>query len=241
MPLHPDPLRVYLAHDGEMPDWETASCYIRCAPGCVAVERLKAPEKQGSLYIPSRAQHTYHDEEDDPVAGFEPSLGVVLSAGLGCWLQPGMVVIMRDGDGLEFAEFKAGGYTANQPVTLFGRVVPEGEDEQDPGYIEELPWEESLLAVVQDMDIRQMTGRNILLERDANELNRKTEGGVILPDVASENAASEAIVLMTGELVSDCKPGDRVLYHPMACLDFYDPDNKARRVVREMAILAVVE
>jgi len=238
LPLQLDPLRIHLDYDPkQFPDWEAGSRNIKAMPGCVVCEALSPAEKIGSLYVPDRVKHTYY-EDDEPFAGFEPSLGVVLSAGLGCWLKPGQIVVMRDGDGLEFDEFSAGDYQSKQPVRFFGIIVP--EECLEPGYVEEMPWEESILAVVENMDIKQMTGKNILLERDEDDLSRKTDGGLILPDVVSENATSIATVVMTGELVNGCKVGDRVVYHPLGTLDFYDEAHKNRRVVREMAILAVV-
>jgi co-chaperonin GroES (HSP10) len=231
-----DPLRIYLSHDGSLPDWKLASQSIRCLPGCVAVERLAAPEKQGSLYLPSRAKHTYYDDDDEPIAGFEPSVGIVLQTGAGVSVSPGQVVIIRDGDGLEFEHFKACGYIANSPVMMFGIIVPDGSD---PGYVESLPWDESILGVVEGMQIREMTGKNVLLERDECDVSRKTESGLYLPDGSAENVSSEATVKMAGPLVTQCKPGDRVFYHPMGCLDFYNPENSRERVVREQAILAV--
>lgn len=243
MPLSPDPLRIYLAYDEQnIPDWKAATMAIRCAPGCVAVERLQAPERQGALYIPSRAQHTYY-EDDDPVAGFEPSVGIVLSAGVGVCLSPGQIVIMHDGDGVEFEDFQAGAYKSTNPVMVFGVIVPDDVNGRTPppGYVEELPWEESILGVVEGMDIKGMTGKNVLLERDHDDSERKTEGGVILPDVVAENAASEATVLKVGPDVRQCKPGDRVFYHPLGCNEFYDPQNRRLRVVRELAILMVTK
>lgn len=240
MPFNPDPLLIYLKHDPELPDWQLAAKTLKAFPGVCVVERLSLSEKIGSLYIPDRAHYTYY-EDDDPVAGFEPSVGVVLAAGLGVPLFPGQVVIIRDGDGLEFEDFEAGPYKSKNPVLFFGRVVPEGEDEQPPGYIEDMPYEECISGVVEGMDIKQMLGKNILLERDEDDVSRKTDSGIHLPDVVSENAASEATVKMVGDDVKGCKAGDRVIYHPLACLDFYDPENKRLRVVREMAILSVVE
>lgn len=240
MPIAYDPLLIYLQHDQEdLPDYEAACWSIKAAPGIVACETIASAKKVGSLYIPDRVSYTYY-EDDEPQAGFEPSLGMVISVGQGCWLTPGQIVIMRDGDGLEFEEFETQGYKAKNPIRFFGMIVPEGEDEKEPGYIEELPWEESLLGVVEGMDIKCMTGRNVLLERDEDDVDRKLDSGLVLPDVVSENAQSIATVKMTGELVSGCKVGDRVVYHPMACLDFYDPENKRLRVVRERAILAVI-
>lgn len=247
-----DPLLIYLKHDqDDLPDFEAASRAISAAPGIVVCETLRGSDKVGSLYIPDRVSYTYY-EDDEPFAGFEPSLGMVLAAGEGCWLTPGQIVIMRDGDGLEFEEFHAGDYHSKQPVRFFGMIVPEGEDEREPGYIEKLPWEESLLGVVEGMDIKCMTGRNILLERDEDDVDRKLDSGLILPDVVSENAQSIATVKMhgdglrhffkvdrTGE-VRKIQEGDRVVYHPMASLDFYDPENRRLRAVREMAVLAVI-
>lgn len=239
MPFDPDPLLIYLQYDSELPDWQTASKYLACLPGVVAVERLSVPEKLGSLYLPDRAVHTYY-EDDDPVAGFEPSVGVVLSAGCGVDLEPGQVVIIRDGDGVEFEDFHAGSYRAKNPVLFFGVIVPQGEDEREPGYVEDMPYDECILGVVEGMDIKEMTGKNILLERDEDDVTRKTDSGIYLPDVAAENASSEAVVKMIGSGVTQCKPGDRVLYHPLGCNDFYDPENKRLRVVRELAVFSVI-
>lgn len=229
MPLELDPLRIYLDYDeSQVPDISKSD--IKCLPGCVAVEMLTVSEKIGSLYLPQRAKQTYHDD-DDPVAGFEPSLGIVLDCG-GPGLQKGQIVIVRDGDGLEISEGRFGDYRSSGPVRFFGLVVPDGMGD---GYVEDLPWEESILATYDNKVIRPL-GRNVLLKRD--EAVREISG-FLLPDVVSDGP-TEATVEAVGELVRGCKPGDRVLYHPLATLDFYDAENKNRRMVREKAIFAVI-
>jgi co-chaperonin GroES (HSP10) len=242
IPVLLDPTRIHLGADmSDLPDWEMASKAVRALPGVCVVEMLGAPEMSaGGLYIPERAKYTYYDD-DEPFAGFEPSIAVVLSAGFGVDLEPGDMVLVRDGDGLEFPLLKCKGYASKRAVRFFGRVVPDPQEHrQGPGYIEDLPWEESIVGVYKDMQIAQMTGFNILLERDADDIDRRTESGLILPDSAGENIASEAVVKMIGGKVTQCKPGDRVVYHPMACIDFFDSDNPRLRVVREMAVLTVV-
>lgn len=238
MPFELDPNQIYLGFDPNIwPDWQTASRHIRCVPGIVAVEMLAAPEKLGSLYIPQRATRT-HYEDDEPVGGFEPSLGVVLSGDL----EPGTVVICRDEDGLEFEQFSCGSYKSKNPVRFFGLVGVDGQESDD---IEVLPWEESILATMEiRMDtahIKRMTGNNILIERDADELDRTTEGGLVLPDAVSQNNTCEGTVLMVGPEVRDVCPGDRVLYHPSGKQDFYDPDNKRLRIIRRLAVQAILE
>lgn len=232
MPLTLDPLRIFLQFDEEkIPDISGVS--LKCSPGCVAVEMLQASDKFGSLYVPERAKRTYHDE-DDPIAGFEPSLGIVLGFGKdgGEELRKGQIVIMRDGDGLEISQGKFGDYVSTAPVRFFGLVVPDG---MDGGYVEDLPWEESILATYDNQTIRP-TGRNILLKRD--EVVREVSG-ILLPDVVADGP-TEATVEAVGPLVQGCKPGDRVLYHPMATLDFYDPNNRNRRMIREKAVFCVI-
>lgn len=229
MPLTLDPLRIFLDfEESSVPD--ISGCDIKCAPGCVAVEMLRVSEKIGSLYLPERAKRTYHDD-DDPIAGFEPSLGIVLSSS-DPRLIKGQIVICRDGDGLEIEQFKSGPYVSSAPVRFFGLVVP---DSMPSGYVEDLPWEESILATYDNKIIRP-TGKNILLLRDERV---REISGILLPDIVADGP-TEATVEAVGPDVKGCAPGDRVLYHPLATLDFYDPENRNRRMIREKAVFCVI-
>lgn len=248
MPIEPDPLTIYLDHDPEhQPDYELAAKHLKCMDGCVVVEILRAPSKIGSIYLPVMASETHFDDAGDPVAGFESSLGVVLQSGQGCWLKPGERVLVRDGDGLELSGATFGEYKTDAIVRLYGLVAPEADDTfvPPPGYIEELPWEESIIAVLSERSGYNIgngqrycpTGRNILLLRD--EVVRKI-GMIELPDVALEDGPSHATVVAVGELVNSCKVGDRVLYHPLGKMDFFDRDHRNLRIIRERAVFAVI-
>jgi co-chaperonin GroES (HSP10) len=205
---------------------------LKCSPGIVAVAMYEAPEASaGGILIPERSRHTYY-EEDDPIAGFEPSVAVVIGSGVD-ELQPGTTVLVRDGDGLELDGAKFGDWEAKTRVRMYGITVPDGMPD---GYVEDLPWEESILATYEGCEIRP-TGYNVLLERDDAP---ESIGGILLPDSARDGA-SEATVVAVGELVTGCKPGDTVVYHPLAQLDFTNPENKNHRMIREKAIFTVVE
>lgn len=233
-----DPLRIYLAHDDtQSPDWQLASECIKPLPGNVVCESFPSPSKLGQIYLPERALTTYHDDLGNPIAGFEASVSVVLAAGKDVDLEPGQKVVVFDGDGLEMQNFTAGRYAAKEVVRMYGLVVPEGEFEE--GYVESLPWEESILGVLGGNTIETLkpTGSNVLVRKDAYQ--EQSETGLIIPDVAQERS-SIATVIAVGSGCRYVKPGDRVVYHPLAEISFYgeDPD---MRMIREKAILTVIE
>lgn len=125
----------------------------------------------GGILLPDTAKHT-HYEEDKPVAGFEPNLGVVLAIGydhinsrgqgvITGDIQPGDIVVVRDGDGIEIENFTAGSYVAKGRVRMFGVVVPNAAKPWD---VEMLPLDESLLAVVGQMDEPAHFGGAMILE-----------------------------------------------------------------------------
>lgn len=160
MPIAQDPDLIRLSfNDKIVPDWRSANRQIACLPGCAVVEMLCAPNATtGGILLPDIAKHT-HYEGDTPVAGFEPNLGVVLSIGydhvrsngecvISEDIMAGDIVIVRDGDGIEIENFSAGSYVAKGMVRMFGVVVPNAAK---PWEVEGLPLDESLLAVVGEL------------------------------------------------------------------------------------------
>lgn len=234
-----DPLRFYLAcDDSNPPDWETAAKHLRPTEGVVIVEMLPAPKRVGVIWLPDVSRETR--VEDETVAGFESSVGVVLAVGEGVPLSAGQRVLVLDGDGCEFEDFRAGAYIAKGMVRMFGRVAPEEDDTFTApyqGYIENLPWEESIVAIIEGNDV-QPTGTNILIQKDPFE--HKSRSGIFIPDVGQERASTATII----ECGPDCREtanGNRIVYHPEGEAAFFDSENPDLRIIREIAVLTVVE
>lgn len=243
-----DPYTLYLRYDHEsIPDWRAASKHLWCPAGKVVVEMLQVPEKVGNIYLPQTMRETHHHEyTGQPIAGLEPSVGVVLQRGEGVDVEPGTLVLCVDGDGVEFGDFKAGEYAARGKVRMFGIVVPDSTDyfkPPYPGYHEVLEWSESIVATLQaggtqDMERIKPLGRNMLIRKDPFET--KTESGIFLPDVGQERT-SRGTVVSIGADCRDCAAGDVIVYHPEAEQAFYDADDPDLRIIHEETVLTIIE
>lgn len=236
-----DPYRLYLKYDEtKIPDGETARKFLWCPPGKVVVEMLQAPEKVGELYIPERMRETYHhDITGEAVAGIEPSVGVVLAVGEDVDLDPGMKVLVIDGDGVAFRGFKTKNYEAMGEVRMYGLVVPDSTEHWSPpyeGYVESLPADQSLVAILDGMTVIP-SGRNILIKKDPFET--KTESGLIIPDCGQERT-SIGTVIRCGPDCEDVRPGHRIVFHPLTELSFVDSDDDSLRMIREETVLCIL-
>ena len=238
-----DPVRLHLTFDpADKPDWETACKHLSPADDVVVVEMMPTPEMIGSLYIPEVAKRTHYDEDGNPMAGLEPSVGCVLNSDFctqyGEPPLPGELALCVDGDGLEISGFKAGEYEASEPVRFFGLIVPDGF--AGAGYVEDMPWDESVVAILVDdgIAIERMTGKNILIKRPHAE--NKTESGIWLSDYAVMGPC-EAVIEMVGDRVEGYKPGDKIIYHPSAVIEYFDKGRDHYRIIREKAIFTVIE
>lgn len=265
-----DPIVLYTDFDRDrIPDVSAFNSIV--TPGNVVLERLKTPEKFGSLYLPQSLQETYY-YGDTPNPGMEPSVCVVLGAGADCdewgnlkylpnddlpdrgfkfhgWYQPvadgvftemiplrkGDLVLIRDGDGITFPNAKFGSYTASGEVIIcgWGHV-----DDDDPGVMSLLPFDESVLAIM-DNEFWRPLGKNVVVEVIEAEVK---SGEFFLVD-AVQTRPSECIVIAVGEACDPerCRPGDHVLYHPLGEASFYDPTRKTYRIIREEAVLTIIE
>lgn len=227
-----EPIVLTLDHDSErVPDWKFASECIQPKRGICVVEMLRAKEKIGGIYLPTTVQMTHYDADGVPHSGMEPSIGVVLQSDEP--FSPGQMVLVVDGDGLYLDGAVFGPYKAESEVRIYGRVHP--KDTPD-GYIEDFPLEESIVAIMEGTQFKQMTKRNVLLRRDPSE--EKSEGGIWLPDNA-KTGPCKGTVVMSGPMAS-VKPGETVLYHPEGCCDFADASDPLLRIVDDEAILVAI-
>jgi co-chaperonin GroES (HSP10) len=92
----------------------------------------------------------------------------------------------------------------------------------------------------------QATGENVIVRKDKRA--DRTEGGLILPDVAQERSG-EAAVMSVGpkcwRLLRDktgtlrkIRPGDRIRFHPLGQIAVIGTDDA---IIRESAVLSVIE
>jgi co-chaperonin GroES (HSP10) len=110
-------------------DWQTASQVIRPLEGIVVVERHPAPERRGVLYLPEEVQQSIRSD-----------VATVIASGVAD-VQPGDVVLVRNGDGKEIEGFHCGPYRAKEPVYMYGIATADGSES------ERVPWWESVVAV----------------------------------------------------------------------------------------------
>lgn len=238
---------IYCDYDSEaIPDWKKASQHIYPLPENLVVEMIPPKETtQGGIFLPETALFTHYDENDAPIAGIEPSVGVVIGVGLNCEpFRYGDLVLCRDGDGICIDGFVSGDYEAQNEVRVFGQVVPSGFG---PGYSESMPIEESIFAVI-DGERYAATGKNILIKKDPFE----TSHGIIQTLSHTQERNLQATVVEVGPDVEleifdpetleprTIRPGDRVLYIGNAQWDIRRFDNPDLSFIRERSILAVL-
>lgn len=199
-------------------DWRLASECIFPLHGVTVVEMDSPPEMFRGLYIPS-------DLEQD----LWPDTGTVLASN-GTALKPGDRVLCHPEDGKWLEEAQFGPYKAKNRVRMFGWAG------DSPDAMQRIPWDESILAVMEGMKIKSLGGRNVLIRRDPVI---QEQGGILL-DSESTYRSQMATVEMIGDGARDVKQGDRVVYWSGARLDFYDESDPDLAMIREEHILAVV-
>lgn len=244
---------IYTEFDESVkPDFVTASQSLFLPPGTLAVEMLPAKEKTaGGILLSPGVLETHYDEKDMPVAGIEPSIGVVIGVGAETDQYPnihgfqyGDHVIVRDGDGIYYTNLEIGNFFATGTVAVLGRTVPPA---MGPGYIEDLPLEESIFAKFNEGVIEPL-GDNIHIRKDAY----KNESAIIhTPDHLQERTG-KATIIAVGDKSTPCvydpetlelrslRAGDRVLYHPSAQWVIMDGVNRNDSFIRQSAVLALL-
>ncbi len=149
-----------------------------------------------------------------------------------------MKVLVIDGDGVAFSGFKSKHYEAIGEVRMFGLVVPEPTENWSApyeGYVEALPADQSIVAILDGMTVIP-SGRNILLKKDPFETKR---GDLIIPDCGQERT-SIGTVVRCGPDCEDVRPGHRVVFHPLTELSFVDSDDDDLRMIREETVLCIL-
>lgn len=168
---------------------------IKASQGVVIIEMVPPNDRFGSLYLP------------DNVAGAERSdVGRVISSGYP-GVDTGDIVGVRPYDGTERTDFQIGNEDAIPLVKFIGVYCGAGDDPVKFDLSESL-----LFKLGDDMSIRPI-GKNILLKVES--VKETTDSGIYLPDDAKWRT-NVAEVLAVGDEVTEVKPGDTIIYHPMA-------------------------
>jgi co-chaperonin GroES (HSP10) len=192
--------------------------------GHAAVEMCPIESDLGGFVIP-----------DKYARRMRPQIGVVLAVGSGVGVSPGDQVIVHPLDGKRIEGFVCGAYEAENEVRLYGVMC------ESLGFPLDVPWDESILARLED-GVYQPLGHDVSLRMPDKREERR---GVFLPD-RLQDREDRATVEAVGDRLErkftvdgeerTLKPGDVVHFERRALRNIGFDDDEGIAIIHEDGI-----